>query len=55
VRVAPPVALVKSTATRFAADYIDKHNSKPKPSVWTAKADEIFENVKRAHTALDNG
>jgi transposase len=35
-------------------DYIDKHNDNPKPFVWTAKASDILEKVKRAHTALDN-
>jgi transposase len=36
-------------------DYIDKHNHKPKPFVWTAKAADILEKVKRARTVLDNG
>jgi len=36
-------------------DYIDKHNDKPKPFVWTAKAADILEKVKRARTVLDNG
>ena len=35
-------------------DYIDKHNHRPKPFVWTAKASEILEKVKRARTALNN-
>ena len=35
-------------------DYIDKHNNCPKPFVWTAKASDILEKVKRARTALDN-
>lgn len=35
-------------------DYIDKHNDNPKPFVWTAKASDILEKVKRAHQALDN-
>jgi len=35
-------------------DYIDHHNSKPKPFIWTAKASDILEKVKRAHRALDN-
>ncbi len=35
-------------------DYIDKHNKNPKPFVWTAKASDILEKVKRARTALDN-
>jgi len=35
-------------------DYIDKHNDNPKPFVWTAKASDILEKVKRARTTLDN-
>jgi len=35
-------------------DYIDKHNENPKPFVWTAKACDILEKVKRARNALDN-
>ena len=35
-------------------DYIDKHNEKPKPFIWTAKASDILEKVKRARLALDN-
>ena len=35
-------------------DYIDHHNDKPKPFVWTAKAADILEKVKRARAALDN-
>ncbi len=33
-------------------DYIDKHNQKPKPYLWTAKATDILEKVKRAWAAL---
>ena len=36
-------------------DYIDRHNDKPKPFVWTAKAADILEKVKRARKALDIG
>ena len=36
-------------------DYIDKHNNKPKPFIWTAKAPDILEEVKRARTKLDDG
>ncbi len=36
------------------ADYIDRYNSDPKPFVWTAKASDILEKVKRARAALDN-
>jgi transposase len=35
-------------------EYIDKHNQTPKPFVWTAKASDIPEKVKRARRALDN-
>src|SRR3984957_18788202 len=35
-------------------DYIDQHNDNPKPFVWTAKASDILEKVKRARHALDN-
>jgi transposase len=35
-------------------DYIDKHNHKPKPFVWTAKAADILEKVKRVRAVLDN-
>jgi len=33
-------------------DYIDHHNRKPKPFIWTAKASDILEKVKRARAAL---
>ena len=35
-------------------DYIDKHNANPKPFVWTAKASDVLEKVKRARAVLDN-
>ena len=35
-------------------DYIDRHNGNPKPFVWTAKAADILEKLKRARAALDN-
>ena len=35
-------------------DYIDNHNDNPKPFVWTAKAADILEKVKRARATLDN-
>ena len=35
-------------------DYIDKHNDNLKPFVWTAKASDILEKVKRARAVLDN-
>jgi hypothetical protein len=34
--------------------YIDQHNNNPKPFIWTAKAADILEKVKRARRTLDN-
>jgi hypothetical protein len=34
--------------------YVDRHNENPKPFIWTAKASDILEKVKRARTALNN-
>jgi len=33
-------------------DYIDRHNEKPKPFIWTAKAKDILEKVTRARAAM---
>ena len=33
-------------------EYIDNHNRHPKPFIWTAKASDILEKVKRAQAAL---
>ena len=33
--------------------YIDEHNENPKPFVWTAKAEDILEKVRRARAVLD--
>jgi transposase len=35
-------------------DYIDCHNQNPKPFIWTAKASDILEKVKRARRSLNN-
>ena len=35
-------------------EYVDRYNEKPKPFIWTAKANDILEKVKRARRALDN-
>ena len=35
-------------------DYIDRHNQHPKPFIWTAKANDILEKVKRARRSLNN-
>ena len=34
-------------------DYIDRHNENPKPFIWTAKASDILEKVKRAPRSLN--
>ena len=34
--------------------YISRHNENPKPFIWTAKANDILEKVKRAQKALNN-
>lgn len=34
-------------------DYIEKHNQDPKPFIWTAKASDILEKVKRGRATLD--
>ncbi len=35
-------------------DYVDRHNERPKPFIWTASAKDILERVKRARKALVN-
>jgi len=35
------------------ADYLTQHNQQPKPFIWTAKASDILEKVKRGRAALD--
>jgi transposase len=34
-------------------DYIDHHNKNPKPFIWTAKANDLLEKVKRARRTLN--
>lgn len=34
-------------------EYVAQHNVNPKPFIWTAKASDILEKVKRARTKLD--
>jgi len=36
-------------------DYVVRHNENPKPFIWTAKASDILEKVKRARASLDKG
>lgn len=33
--------------------YIENHNADPKPFIWTAKASDILEKVKRARAKLN--
>ncbi len=33
--------------------YVDRHNERPKPFIWTAKASDILEKVKRARLTLN--
>jgi hypothetical protein len=33
--------------------YIEEHNENPRPFVWTAKAADILEKVRRARAVLD--
>jgi transposase len=35
-------------------DYVDHHNERPKPFIWTASAKDILEKVKRARKTLVN-
>ena len=35
-------------------EYVDRHNERPKPFIWTAKANDILAKVLRARTALHN-
>jgi transposase len=35
--------------------YIDRHNEKPKPFIWTASARDILEKVTRARKSLNKG
>ncbi|WP_067519080.1 IS630 family transposase [Endozoicomonas ascidiicola] len=35
-------------------EYIEKHNEKPKPFIWTAKANDILEKVVRANCRLSS-
>jgi len=34
-------------------NYLHRHNRAPKPFIWTAKAADILEKVKRARAILD--
>jgi hypothetical protein len=34
--------------------YVEEHDRQPKPFIWTAKANDILEKVKRAKANLNN-
>lgn len=34
-------------------EYLKIHNANPKPLIWTARAADILEKVKRGHAKLD--
>ena len=38
--------------TAAIEDYMAQHNQQPKPFIWTAKASDILEKVKRGRAAL---
>jgi transposase len=44
---------VEALKARILA-YIEDHNRQPKPFIWTAKANDILEKVKRARVNLNN-
>jgi transposase len=39
--------------TGAITEYVNEHNEKPKPSIWTAKATDILAKVKRARRTLN--
>lgn len=39
---------------RAILDYLEEHNKNPKPFVWTADADSIFERIARVCTRISN-
>lgn len=43
----------RETLQATLTDYIVRHNENPKPFIWTAKAGDILEKVKRARATLD--
>ena len=40
--------------TQAIYSHISAHNLNPKPFIWTAKANDILEKVKRGHQTLNN-
>ena len=39
--------------TEAIETYIERHNENPKPFIWTAKANDILEKVKRGREKLN--
>jgi hypothetical protein len=46
------MAAVYSPSSRGSMRYLGEHNRKPKPFVWTADPDRIFEKVNRGYQAM---
>jgi hypothetical protein len=47
------VCIHSGSAGRLAiGSYIDRHNESPKPFIWTARASDILEKVKRARRVM---
>jgi hypothetical protein len=40
--------------TQAIGEYLEIHNSDPKPFIWTAEASDILEKVKRGREKLYN-
>jgi hypothetical protein len=45
--------LQRTSGFRKICAYIDEHNECPRPFVWTAKAEDILEKVRRAKAVLN--
>jgi hypothetical protein len=39
---------------RAIIEYVNQHNEKPKPFIWTASTNDILAKVKRARAAASN-
>ena len=48
------IVLLAAEGKQDILAYIEEHNRQPKPFIWTAKANDILEKVKRAKANLNN-
>jgi hypothetical protein len=46
-RVNPVTPVIPAQAGGYILAFIERHNEKPKPYIWTKSADEILASVKR--------